>query len=345
MENDGAHKFAFHLRELVRDLLRLVVPWVDELDFDEAEELSAAHVAASDGRFTQRYGDSVWRVPFRRGRLLDGSRPYLLVLIEFRRMRDYADMLRARLTLTTAAREGGLPWILPIVVYNGAERWTVPGERSELVALPSARARLALAVFQGRAYELVSLERMLAGAERGLADWPLDNRLIATFRLQTATTPAALLRRLEREYAVFAGPGNAGTRRVLHAWTGALLADMAGGEAPLPAFEEMERLEGANMTTISQARLGKWFEDFQARNLAEGVVQGIEQGRTQANEESAARLRRQAELRFGDGVAQRMAELLGGEPAAADLDRVGEWLIECASGEELLARAATLRTI
>ena len=355
MENDGAHKFAFHLRELVRDLLRLVVPWVDELDFDEAEELSAAHVAASDGRFTQRYGDSVWRVPFRRGRLLDGSRPYLLVLIEFqatvdrtmaRRMRDYAEMLRARLTLTTAAREGGLPWILPIVVYNGAERWTVPGERSELVALPSARARRALAWFQGRAYELVSLERMLAGAERGLADWPLDNRLIATFRLQTATTPAGLLRRLEREYAIFAGPGNAGTRRVLHAWTGALLADMAGGEAPLPAFEEMERLEGANMTTISQARLGKWFEDFQAKNVAagveqglrQGVVQGVAQGRTLANGESAARLCRQAEVKFGDAVAKRLAELLGDKPAAVDLDRVGVWLMECTSGDELLAR-------
>ena len=346
MENDGAHKFAFHLRELVRDLLRLVAPWVDELDFNEAEELSAAHVEPSDGGFTQRYGDSVWRVPFCRGRLLDGSRPYLLVLIEFQstvdrtmgqRMRDYAEMLRARLTLATAEREGGLPWTLPIVVYNGSERWTVPGERSELIALPSARAQRTLALFQDRAYELVSLERMLAGAERGLADWPRDNRLIATFRLQTATTPAGLLRGLEREYANFPGPRNAGTRRVLHAWTVALLADMAGAEAPLPAFEEMERLEGANMTTISQARLGKWFQDFQATNVA----QGIEQGRTLANEESAARLCRQAELKFGDAVAKRLAELLD-KPAAADLDRVGAWLMECASGELLLARVEAL---
>ena len=91
------------------------------------------------------------------------------------------------------------------------------------------------------------------------------------------------------------------------------------------------------MTTISQARLGKWFEDFQAKNVAAGVAL--------ANEQSAARLRRQAEIRFGDAVAQRLAELLGGKPTASDLDRVGDWLIECASGEELLARAATLHTI
>ena len=116
MDNDGAHKFAFHLPEMLRDLLRLVLPWVDELDFDEARELPAAHVEASGDGFTQRFGDSLWRVPFRRGRLADGSRAYLLVLIEFqstvdrdmaRRMRDYADMLHARLARTTAAHEGG----------------------------------------------------------------------------------------------------------------------------------------------------------------------------------------------------------------------------------------------
>ena len=189
---------------------------------------------------------------------------------------------------------------------------------------------------------------------------------MATFRLQTATTPAKLVRQLEDEYANFPGPRNVATRRTLHAWTAALLADMAGDEAPLPAFEEMERLEGANMTTISQARLGKWFEDFRAKNVAEGVAQGIkrgvaqgiergvaegieqglaqgiEQGRTLAHEEGAARLRRQAEIKFGEAAAERLAELLGGKPTTPDLDRVGAWLIECETGAELLARVEAL---
>ena len=288
-------------------------------------------------------------------RLPDGSRAHLLVLVEFqstvdrgmaRRMRDYAGMLRTRLARTTAARAGELPWLLPIVVYNGAERWTASGERSELAALPTVRAERTLAWFQQRAYELVSLERMLAGAKRGLADWPPDNRLVATFRLQTATTPADLVRQLGGEYAIFRGPRNIATRRALHAWTTALLADMAGDEAPLPAFAEMERLEGANMTTISQARLGKWFEDFRAKNVAlgieRGVAQGIEQGRTLAQEEGAARLRRQAELKFGEAAAHRLAELLGATPTTPDLDRVGAWLIECETGAELLARMEAL---
>ena len=370
MDNDGAHKFAFRLVEMLRDLLRLVAPWTDQLDFDNAEDVSAAHVDASNEGFKQRYGDTLWRVPFKRGRLLDGSRPYLLVLVEFqstvdrgmgRRMRNYADMLRARLWRTTAAREGGLPWILPIVVYNGAERWTAPGERSDLTALPSARAERALGLFQHRGYELVSLERMLATPGRTLAHWP-DNRLVATFRLQTTRTPNGLLRCLEREYGNFPGPRNAATRHVLHAWAAALLADMTG-EAPLPTFSEMEGLEGADMTTIAQARLGKWFEDFRAKNVAEGIAlgieqgvergieqgvergirQGVERGIEQANENSATRLRRQAAIKFGEAVAKRLAELLGGKPTAPELDQVGVWLMECATGAELLRQVESLR--
>ena len=241
-------------------------------------------------------------------------------------------MLSHTLRRWSALAEGGLPWILPVVLYNGERRWTVPGERSALAALPSPRAERALAAFQQRrAYALVSLERMLAEAAPGLANWPRDNRVLATFRLQIAPTPAALLQQLEREYANFPGPGDVDTRRVLHAWAGALLADMAGGEAPLPAFAETEELEGARMTTISQARLGKWFEDF----LAKGVEQGIEQGKAQGVKDSAARLLRQAEIKFGD--------LLGETPTTLQLDRVGDWLIECGSGAELLSQAATLR--
>ena len=222
---------------------------------------------------------------------------------------------------------------------GGALQW-----RAALAALPSPRAERALAAFQQRrAYALVSLERMLAEAVPGLADWPRDNRVLATFRLQTARTPAALLRQLERECANFPGPCDVDTRRVLHAWAGALLADMAGGEAPLPAFAETEELEGAGMTTISQARLGKWFEDFIAKGVAQGIEQGVEQGKAQGVKDSAARLLRQAEIKFGEAVAKRLADLLGETPTASQLDRAGGWLIECGSGAELLSQAEALR--
>ena len=32
-------------------------------------------------------------------------------------------------------REGGLPWVLPVVVYNGSEPWTAAGQATDLVPL------------------------------------------------------------------------------------------------------------------------------------------------------------------------------------------------------------------
>ena len=63
-----------------------------------------------------------------------------------------------------------------------------------------------------------------------------------------------------------------------------------------------------------------------------GLAQGRELGR--ADE----RIRRKAALKFGTGTADRLAERLAGLTTVEDLDRVGDWIIECESGDELLAR-------
>ena len=80
-----------------------------------------------------------------------------------------------------------------------------------------------------------------------------------------------------------------------------------------------------------------------AQGIERGVAQGIEQGRALAHAESEARLRRQTAIKFGEAAAERLAGLLGASTTGAELDRVGAWLIECASGEELLARVENLR--
>ena len=179
MDNDAIHKFAYRHREMAADLLRLAVPELAaELDLAAAKEVSPAHVGHRAGALEQRYGDMIWRVPFKTGALKDGTRPYLLVLLEFqstvnrnmpRRMRNYGLMLRERLVADgTAEREGGLPWLLPLVLYNGAERWTATGHGAGLVAAPSATAWRMLALYQPEDYVLFSMERLLA-AGRNLA--------------------------------------------------------------------------------------------------------------------------------------------------------------------------------
>ena len=46
--------------------------------------------------------------------------------------------------------------------------------------------------------------------------------------------------------------------------------------------------------------------------------------------------------RFGAGTADRLAGLLRDLAAQEDLDRVGDWILECGSGDELLSRVSSL---
>ena len=385
MDHDGIHKLAYRLRQLFADLLRLLVPAVaDALDFDQAEEVSAAYVGVGADGLRQRYGDLVWRVPFKRGLRIDGaedapalpfaekdrSPPYLVVLLEFQstvdrgmaeRMRTYRAMLRERLALVGDAGDGsGWPWLLPVVIYNGAEAWTAPGAAVELAPLPSAQAERLLAPYHGWEYVLLSLQRLLAEGGARLAQLPLANRAAATLRLQAERSPTALAQCLRREWMRFAGEKDAATRRVFHVWASALVAEAGGAEDALPSLAELEGgLEGGtSMTTVSQARLGKWFEDFRAEHAArgfeEGLARGIEQGIEQGIERGVERgiererarilamLRRQAAAKFDDQTAERLAGLLGAAAMNGQLERVGEWIMASDTGEALLARVSAL---
>ena len=73
---------------------------------------------------------------------------------------------------------------------------------------------------------------------------------------------------------------------------------------------------------------------YQDRYRAEGVEQGLEQGLAAERE----LLRRQAARKFGAGTAGRLARLLAGVGDADQLAQAGDWIIDCATGEELIAR-------
>ena len=351
MDNDGIHKFAHGHREVFVDMLRLVAPALEaEFDFARAEPLPAAYVRPARGRHKQRFGDIAWRAPARRG----GAD--LVVVVEFqstvkrdmaRRMREYGRMARERPT----ERGSGPPALLPVVLYNGSRRWTAPGA----AALPdswSVATQLVLAPFQGWDYVLQSLEQLRSSGD--LARLPLDNRAAATLRLQAERMPAELLARFRLEWSRFPGEENAATRRVLHTWTGALLADMDSAESKLPALADLEGLEGGtNMATVSQALYAEWLAGVRAQHVAEGIKQGvergIERGLAQGVERecvrAVARLRRHTAIKFGARTAERLSELLRPVIAAKQLDRldrVSDWLVECQQGEELLSRVAAL---
>ena len=357
MKHDAAHKHIYILPEVTADLLRLVLPdWAGRLDFGTLEDASSEFF---DADHDKHVGDMVWRVSLRDGRKSgrgkkSGEPPSLLILIEFqskmdrhmaRRMREYADLLLARLVRRgRPRREGVLPWVLPIVVYNGSRPWTALGRSSDLAPLPWAGMEHALALMQPQKYALLSAGAALTAEGRPAQDWPLGNRVAATVRLQRCDSPKALVPQLLAEAERFPGPANASFRQALHAWAKALWVDRSGSADGFPSFDELEGTGGTEMTTVLEARWDQWEAGVRKEGLEQGIEQGLERGIERGRAEQGARLlARQAALKFGAATAKRLEALLEGLPAGEDLDRVGDWIIECAAEDELLPRVAAMR--
>ena len=166
--------------------------------------------------------------------------------------------------------------------------------------------------------------------------WPNGNRVSSWVRLQRSSEPDELLGRLVEGLWEFPQALDEGFRETLHAWAQELWGPMVPGSGGLPPRAELEKDQGAEeMTTLLEANLNKW----KAGVLQEGMAQGLERGRTEARADQRAQLRRQAGRKFGGRAADRLSALIEGVSDPERLAEVGDWIIDCATEAEFLARA------
>ena len=101
-----------------------------------------------------------------------------------------------------------------------------------------------------------------------------------------------------------------------------------GGESGwLPRLEEVR--------TMLAEQVREWTEEW----VEEGREQGIAQGRA----EERALLCRQAERKFDAATARRLAAALEDVADPGRLAQVGDWIIECGTAADLLARVSDER--
>ena len=74
------------------------------------------------------------------------------------------------------------------------------------------------------------------------------------------------------------------------------------------------------------------------RGIEQGLEQGIEQGIEQVRGEERRLLCRQAARKFTPETAPRLSVLLERLTDPESLEQVGDWIIECETERELLAR-------
>ena len=318
---DAAYKNLFSHPRMVEDLLRgfAAVGWSDALDFESLQKLPAEFVSED---LRRRQGDGLWRVRFR-----DSQWLYVMVLLEFQstvdrymavRMLVYTGLLHQDLIRRKELGPGGeLPPVLPVVLYNGRSRWTAADDVAKLAASvgePLARYQPSQRYFllDARAHED--------------DDLPRENLVSALLGLENSRSPGDL-KRAARALSEWLGrPGESELKRAFVQWAVRVaIPARLGAEHLHLALTQLEE-----DPTMLAERSNEWYEEAHRR--------GVEQGRA----EERALLTRQAARKFGTDTASPLAELLVGLTAPGQLAEVGDWIIECEAGAELLDRTGRL---
>ena len=319
--HDPAYKLLFSRPRMVSDLLDGFAArgWSDALDFDTLAPVPAAFVGED---LRQRHGDLVWRIRFRDERWL-----YLLLLLEFQsgvdrtmavRMLAYTALLYQRVIADGGLQEhGALPPVLPVVLYNGRRRWTAPLEMTALIAAGDG----VLAPYQPSQRYYV-----LDGVRVPDADLPADNLVSALIGLEKTRDAPGLDEALLALKDLLRAAGDEHLTQAFMAWFRSELR--AAGRLPPGGGDALAQLQETQ--TMLRETVREWTREW----LEQGIAKGIEQGR----DEERALLCRQAARKFDAAAAEGLAAALAGVSDPARLGRVGDWIIECATASDLLAR-------
>jgi len=79
-------------------------------------------------------------------------------------------------------------------------------------------------------------------------------------------------------------------------------------------------------------------EQGRAEGVEQGRAEGVEQGRAEGVEQERTLLCRQAARKFDAASGEGLAAALAGVTDPDRLAQVGDWIIECETGGDLLAR-------
>ena len=322
---DAAWKLLFSYPELVRDLLAGFLPreWVAELDLATLERWPESRV--SNG-LRQRHQDRVWRVRFR------DRRRWLLVLLEFQSATDrtmavrilaysallYQDLLRV-------APSEPLPSVLPLVLYHGAGRWAAPAEVAGLCAAPGEHFSPCQ---PAQRYVVLDL-----GGYTG--PLPAGRNLVAMLvRLVQSRGPQEEAAAFDTLAQWLSGPEDEGLMRAFWTWM---------GNAHIPEWRRGMQWPALVKWNEAGTMLNETLNAWTARWLEEGRVEGKAEGRAEGRSEGQAEVVcRMAARKFDVETADRLAGRLAGIADPERVGEVGEWLIECEDGDELLERVAGL---
>jgi hypothetical protein len=300
---------------MVRDMLGFVpAEWLADVRPDTVRELPAEYIGARGDR---RVGDLLLLAD------RDGGRR-LLLMVEHQsapgprmaaRMAGQTGLLYE--SLGSALRVGGrFPALLAVVVHAGAAAWREAADLADVVeasAVPGV---------SGPSYLLLDLRRIARD------DPGHGNRfgLLARLTWADSVGEAARLLMGARSWLDLADEEEQDLFRDYAAWLYALEPDGFPPDWNPHERRSMEELMGQ----LSPLQINHRRETARLRE------QHLAEGRAEGTAHERAMLARLAARRFGAVVGRRLGTALREVSDPVELDRIGDLIVDCATGEELL---------
>ena len=354
---------------------------VEALDFSGLGRVHEQSVTTRGDDQHRHANDMVWRAPFRERDEDDKDDPgawlYLVVMLEFQsevdflmplRIRHYVDSLHVEQWRGRRFRSTDrLAPVLPIVLYTGRSPWSAAPRVIDLVTPGATGAGGGEGDLASRVNPLFSGERYLVvdTLRVGADDLRHDNAAALLAGLENPS-PERIAGQLAALHRRLGARDLAPLRDVMLRWAQQVARQRIGLDLEIRDMAELERLdESDDLEAYYAARRRAWQDQYRAEGRAEGIAQGVERGiaqgvergREQGFEQGRERGREQgfeqglaaerellcrlAMRKFGAGAAERLAGLLAGIGDTRRLAEVGDWIIDCATGDDLIARFGT----
>jgi len=309
--------------------------WLHSLDYATLEKVPGSYITDD---FKQREDDIVWRVK------VGGEWVYLYLLMEFQSSVDkymalrmmvyvgllYQDLIKRGEMLV----DGRLPPILPIVLYNGSQRWSAATDIAELIpAVPGL-----VSEFKPSLKYLLIDENAYSTSELS----SLRNLVAAVFRFEQAQSPTSIEDIINLLIEWLADRPD--LKRMFALWIRATLMRKPNYSILLPQIDDLQEIK-----VMLADRLEEWAHGYMAegelkgkqQGLQEGKQQGLQEGKQQGLQEGKQQGLQQGEMlalqrllakRFGVIPVETVALL-----SHASLEDIERWFDRAIDAKELSA--------
>jgi predicted transposase YdaD len=339
--HDTGYRALFSHAKSIEDLIRGYVhdPWLQQLDFTTLEQIPSNYVSDT---FEQRANDVVWRV-----KVNQFDWVYLYVMVEFQSSNDndmalrvmtYTGLLWQHLKKNGQIPPGHrYPPVLPIVLYNGGQRWTAPVELADLI-VPTEGL---LATFQpNMRYLIIDEGRIMA--EGVLAERNLISAIIQIEHPPSASVIGNVVEKLKDVL-----DGKPELQRDVGTWIRSVFSRSPDRAILLPHVENLKEMGMTLHEVLAKELKESWQVGLDAgieKGREEGIEKGIERGIEKGIEKGrgaamATTLKRLLTKRFGPAaVSAAVVERID----SADPAHLEVWLervLDAANVEAVLTDA------